>query len=117
MKLKSVTSYWEEGEFGKGPRTESWGAQVKSKTSAVMALNSKYVGRKFRESEGCAGFHNFRSHNKTSKQAKTVANVGNEMKHRLYRNIAQSDKTICPFDPEKRKKANTKNYVQDNKDL
>lgn len=75
VKLKSVTSYWEEGEIGKGPRTESWGAPVKSKTSAVMALNSKYVGRKFRESEGCAGFHNFRSHNKTSKQAKTVANA------------------------------------------
>lgn len=38
------------------------------------------------------------------------------MKHRLYQNIAQSDKTICPFDP-KKKKAKTKNYVQDNKDL
>lgn len=37
------------------------------------------------------------------------------MKHRLYQNIAQSDKTICPFDPET--KAKTKIYVHDNKDL
>lgn len=74
VKHESVISYW-EGEIGKGPRTESWGTPVKIKTSAVMDLNSKYVGRKLRESEGCAGFHNFRSHNKTSKQAKTLANV------------------------------------------
>ncbi len=62
--------YW-EGEIG----TESRGTPVQIKTSALMDLNSKYVGRKLRESEDCAEFNNFRSHNKTSKQAKAVANV------------------------------------------
>lgn len=75
VKLKSVISYW-EWEIGKGSRTESWGTPVKGKTLAVMPLSTvNMLAGNWENLRAVLGSIISVHIIKTSKQAKTVANV------------------------------------------